>query len=279
DFIIGQNIWGDDGNVWYYTQRTLNPNVISYCTIENISDTVIDGIYCNKYRETEFFQDITYYDYHYIHSSGDSILFYADGKFNILYDFGAEKGDTIILDYYKTFNNESLKVIVDSVGELIVNEKARKIQYVTSGDGMTIEFGGYIIEGIGNTMYMFPTFDQTNKGPLRCFIEGTEKYINPYYNESGWNGQDCDQILIFSDIENLNFNKIKIFPNPVNEVLYFESCYLPISYSIYSIDGNILKNGILIEGQSINISELNQGIYFLKLLYNESYLLKKFIKL
>ncbi|MFW5879735.1 MAG: hypothetical protein ACOCUV_02815 [bacterium] len=34
---------------------------------------------------------------------------------------------------------------IDSVGKLQVNGSTRKVQYVTNGDGISIEFGGQVI--------------------------------------------------------------------------------------------------------------------------------------
>ena len=36
------------GAIWHYSQKTLNPNLISYKTIESISDTIIIGVVCKK---------------------------------------------------------------------------------------------------------------------------------------------------------------------------------------------------------------------------------------
>jgi hypothetical protein len=35
--------WAPLGSIWHYTQVTLNPDLISYTTIESVSDTVING--------------------------------------------------------------------------------------------------------------------------------------------------------------------------------------------------------------------------------------------
>ena len=40
---------------------------------------------------------------------------------------------------------------IDSVKTILVSGQQRKVQFVTCGDGMIIEFGGQVIQGIGNT--------------------------------------------------------------------------------------------------------------------------------
>lgn len=72
---------------------------------------------------------------------------YKENSFNLLYDFGAYTGETITLgSYYKTHNGLPLHMTIDSVKTILVSGQERKIQFVTCGDGMIIEFGGQIIQ-------------------------------------------------------------------------------------------------------------------------------------
>ena len=41
------------GAIWHFTQWTINPDLISFKTIESISDTTINGIQCRKMIEVE----------------------------------------------------------------------------------------------------------------------------------------------------------------------------------------------------------------------------------
>ncbi|WP_304344750.1 T9SS type A sorting domain-containing protein [Chryseobacterium koreense] len=57
---------------------------------------------------------------------------------------------------------------------------------------------------------------------------------------------------------------IKIFPNPVTEILNFESALTFNSYEILDASGKILTQNMLSQKQ-INVSKLSKGVYFLKL--------------
>ena len=74
--------------------------------------------------------------------------------------------------------------------------------------------------------------------------------------------------------ENFSAEKIKVYPNPVNNILYIENI-ADSNYEIYDITGKIVLNGI---GNQINVSSLEKGVYFLKVILEEKIITQKFIK-
>lgn len=273
--------WAQDGNIWYYTQRTINPDVIAYCTFESVTDTVINGISCKKIIETEYHEKgIAREIPHYMYSNGDSVFFFKEDEFHLLYDFSADKGDVISLGYYETYDGKPLEMEIDSVGNLQVNGSTRKVQYVKCGDGISIEFGGHVIQGIGNTMYMFPTFDENKKGPLRCYLNDKgSRFINPFYQGQSWNRQDCDQIMLSSRIIDSEEDDISIFPFPAKDYIIIRNVSAKTGFSIFDLNGSVLKQGVIFNySEQINISDLDPGIYFLKLFNKDLELTKKIIK-
>lgn len=71
------------------------------------------------------------------------------------------------------------------------------------------------------------------------------------------------------------FSNIKIFPNPASETIQVSGINNPENYVIYNILGTKLKQGSISKNESIMVSELPPGLYFLKL---ESGYTSKFIK-
>ncbi len=49
-FSWSQN-FAPEGSLWHYSYYDINPDVVSYATIESESDTVIDGTSCMKMLE------------------------------------------------------------------------------------------------------------------------------------------------------------------------------------------------------------------------------------
>ena len=70
---------------------------------------------------------------------------------------------------------------------------------------------------------------------------------------------------------------LKVYPNPVSEVLRIEgiSSFSNINFQIFDIHGQLVKTGSINPSNSISVSDLPQGMYFLKL---ENGMLAKFIK-
>jgi hypothetical protein len=254
------------GSVWHYTQGTTNPNVTSFKTLESVADTTINGIACKKIVEVERYFDTVNVSYRYMYAENDSVRFFADENFHLLYDFGAMEGDTVVLDYFATHNGTPLKMIIDSTGTIMVNDQERKIQYITCGDGMVIEFGHHVIEGIGNTSFMFPTPDFSLNGPLRCYQDNnTALYLNPYhYPDYGWNHEDCEEII--TGIEETGLNRgTAIFPNPATTTISILNINQPTAYKIYNPDGRMMLSGTATESSKINITGLAQGVYFIQM--------------
>lgn len=68
-----------------------------------------------------------------------------------------------------------------------------------------------------------------------------------------------DEILASAENETEN---ISIFPNPVSNTFTISGINDFQRLSIYSIDGRLVKHEMVSSGQSIDISELPQGLYY-----------------
>jgi hypothetical protein len=263
------------GATWHYSYQTINPNLISFEKIESISDTTINGIACRKLKSD------TSNEANYVYSKNDSVFVYKGNSFNLLYDFGANTGETITLgNYYRTNNGLPLVMTIDSVKTIVVSGQQRKVQFVTCGDGMIIEFGGQVIQGIGNTNYMFPTLDFAPQGPLRCYQEtNSSLFINPYYTYGNWNKTDCEQLIVINNLaETETKNSISIYPNPTNNYLNVNGIELNSEYRIYNTTGRKIIQGIFFNSNPINIQTLENGIYYIEIKYIDLKTTKKFVK-
>jgi len=72
---------------------------------------------------------------------------------------------------------------------------------------------------------------------------------------------------------------INIYPNPANlifNLVYNGSLFFPFSYEISDLNGNVIKRDLL-QYHQVDVSNLSQGTYFLKLISNEEYSIKKFM--
>jgi len=72
-----------------------------------------------------------------------------------------------------------------------------------------------------------------------------------------------------------SFTNFTIYPNPAQEVLKIESQHHIESVKIYSLLGKLIKNEF---NNSIDISELKMGLYFVQVTIDGKTVTKKFIK-
>lgn len=268
------------GAIWHNSQTDwINPDIITYKTIESVSDTTILGKSCKKLIEVErLYSDTIQTFTHYMYSENDSVIFYKDNSFHLLYDFGAEAGDTVVLDYFLTSEGTPLLMIIDSTATIEINGGERKLQYITCGDGLVVEFGGPVIEGIGSTYFLFPTYDGTVNGPLRCYQdEFIGLYINYFYNNFGWNYEDCNQII--TDMDEPGHSNVMItYPNPSSDNIFIKNANPSSGYKIIDMNGNLIEQGKLDLSGKISIQDFSQGIYILQLITDNQVTVKKIVK-
>lgn len=100
-------------------------------------------------------------------------------------------------------------------------------------------------------------------GLIRCFknerlglIEFEQIWdINPFVF-------DCNQV---SSISDLHSNQLKIYPNPVENILVMENEEAITTFQIFDLFGKEIKRGSLSFGKSqLELTNLKSGIYFIK---------------
>lgn len=76
-----------------------------------------------------------------------------------------------------------------------------------------------------------------------------------------------DTSKVVLDIENHEYknDKISIHPNPSNSFVQLEGLDVLKEYTIYNTTGNEVKKGIINGTEKINVQDLSNGLYFLKL--------------
>jgi hypothetical protein len=69
-----------------------------------------------------------------------------------------------------------------------------------------------------------------------------------------------------TSIQNTLFTKLKIYPNPTDDILLFHNrdLFNTITYGIYSLTGQLLQAGVL-TGNSIDLTGYRKGLYLLRL--------------
>ncbi|SRR5690554_1360819 len=134
------------------------------------------------------------------------------------------------------------------------------------------------LEGVGKIGYACSTGIEVNGG-LVCY---TKQGINIQFKEI-----DCDSFPVPNRV-NLSVNpeissmsKVQVYPNPTDGILIIDSDSqsMIINYFILNLNGSIVKNGNIGQNYTeINISDLSNGIYFLKIENENSTEFRKIVK-
>lgn len=104
--------------------------------------------------------------------------------------------------------------------------------------------------------------------------------INAFYNTV--NKPNCLQAINVGITEVVKQNDFSLFPNPAKSSITVSSTIIgavKVDYEIVDVLGKVIISNENSSGKfSININELNSGIYFLRLQVNNSVVVKKFVK-
>ena len=184
----------------------------------------------------------------------------------LLYDYDLEEGDFFLDDSDHPMQVTEVSTIIDNNG---VSRK--KISFSFTGLTDVTEFW---IEGVGSNRGFMHVgqweADHDSDGEmyhLLCYhVNDDVIFVNPEYNT-------CD----IDEIEENNFDNISIYPNPASEVIkILNNNNLNItSIEIIDLTGRTVMNAENCE--EINISELSEGQYFVKISGETSIVKKLFI--
>jgi len=282
----GQKQFAPLNTVWNYEGHSLN------CQGNHIQYRVEDEIFIDD-------KDCSViYSYHSddanptFKSTGDSLIvwenerkvyFLEDSTFYLLFDFTLEVGDTVV--YYSPTDRGLLSTDPDAFGDkpiaetyviedvidiVVDNQTLKKFDtwgpasfcYIENlgctGHRLTGECCFYVASGCF--------------GGLQCYNNGTIEYITDQNfvtpNPACPLPDATNDIL--SDVE------IALFPNPASEFLNIQSTVEFTDISILNLKGELSKSTSYSE--TIDISSLSSGIYFIRLQAEKGVVIKKFIK-
>lgn len=124
--------------------------------------------------------------------------------------------------------------LVDESGELFVSTLATDAQNPTYTELNDLDL-----------------ISSTNSGFSNFPLENTVYRFSPKANAS---------------VDDLFFQKVKVYPNPTNDILHFDNVTETKTYKIYDIKGALLKTGIVSKNQNkIDVSALPTALYILKI--------------
>lgn len=253
---------------WYYTYYNTFPQShfeVAYCDITG--DTLIEGKTCLRLQFSKG-AGCAMMGSEFIRQENNRMYSWNRDKsrFDLLYDFNLNAGQS----YNLVTTYENAKITIDSTSVINVNGSTRKVQFVSSNNPQ-LEFYGAIIEGIGNTRFLYPgngVCDPFNYAGLRCFDDGT----NTFHYSTG----DC---ALYSSIADKSLPTLNISPNPFCDKLEIATSTEHNEIFILDLNGKVVfQQNMTGRAVQLDLKELASGAYLLKVLNASGESYQKLIK-
>jgi hypothetical protein len=268
---LKSQMYATPGSQWHYNNPKLSGS--SYARITLGGTVTIASKVCtqlNYYSETlDYISHSTYthsqIPYRYIYENNNVVYLYNQHTtiFDTLYNYNASIGSKWLLPANYTYTsttpcNKTTVTVIDT-GHTTIQGISLKWLKVN---------GDTILERIGFLNQYFFQYDNCTGmldyfegGGLRCFSDN--QILN--YNKTA---NACNYLYSYVSIKEVGINNaFKIYPNPTNSIVNVE-CFVVnnenYKIEITNIVGQKLKEEVLkFEKQSINLIDLQNGIYFL----------------
>lgn len=277
-FALFSQVWVKSNPVWHYDYWTIGE--YGFIKIEQTGDTVLNGYDCQVLSGTKHMFFITGPNGDIAHSatnwgrwftraSNDTVFYWKNEKFNVLYDFSASAGDSWLLEDETVWFecNDSSYTKVESVGTVDLDgEQAIQLNLVDSV-GSSYGLTGPVNSHFGAMGgFLFPSERNCDSSQIVEFYQYEFKCFQDdslIYNPSG---EDCEYLLTHLSLaENSSFTGT-IAPNPANDLLHVTLPGGAADYRIITLAGQEMETGMLAEQTSdLNVAQLSEGMYILQL--------------
>lgn len=253
------------GNEWYYEITSISGEIY-YQHLEYACDTTIDDKKVKVIVKTNSLYDLRYNEQpvlEYIYEENNRVYWWNNtlNEFTVLYDFAAKPGyEWVIL-----VGDNSITMHVDDVWYYV--KDARWYKALTVSDENDV-FSGTILCGIGHLTSFFPEKlldDKTDfeVDGLRCFWKDDVLLLKE-------SNVECD--YVYNDyhfgIDDNEAPAFTIYPNPATDAVTIDSDPAKMQFITSQIELMDIRGqriDIRVKDNQIDVSNLQNGIYFIKI--------------
>jgi len=201
----------------------------------------------------------------YVYSQNDSVFFYSEVSedFELLYDFGAEPGETWTIEgLFGPEFEDNITLEMQGSYQQPIGDTSVRVMEVTVTPLLPFEWGTLIYAGIGNNFFHIPySFDLVGTNSLRglrCYSDGENEFqFVPYA---------CDTSIISSAREpEIAGPEISVFPNPATDrlMVLWDAQDGQLLFTLYNPLGQVMLQQILSAVSSeVVLENLASGVYY-----------------
>jgi hypothetical protein len=276
------------GATWHYTAKEVfgGPGDEYALEARVIKDTIVHNKMCREIWADQLCWHPS--ETQYVYNQGDSVFLYDAllEDFKLIYDFNGTTGDRIVIPIPRQEEAviDTVILTIDSTDAIEINNIELKVQFVTYQVKYTIPSGNpdfsyssEIIEIIGDTYFLFHipldatrVCDANYSDGLRCY---EDSYLGHY--ETGI-APACDYSYV--SVEDVPIHTHTVYPNPTNGELFLENEFVGL-HTVEVIESNGRKIRTFTGNDPIDLKDLQNGIYFLKIIDKElNFYIEKVIK-
>lgn len=278
--LLAQNSLLHPNRLWSMVEVHCQPNGNLYSShyLKLAGDTIIEG---ESYNKLDYSQDETqtiWYEYGgFIRETPEGKVYYRRSGLGegLIYDFGAELGDTVVVLNHELIP-EPLNMVVIQEDSLLLEDGWHRM-LVLEDDAYPGEETW--IEGVGSISGIVKSCQKAfgsscGDFELLCSSDaGFTIYVSPNYS-SCW--------YVYTRIDDFKeINPLKLYPNPVQEVLHIEGDFL-IQGGTYLVRLLDFTGKLVLEQETnsseLDLSTLGSGMYFLQLQTNAANYSGKIVK-
>lgn len=278
---MNAQVFGYPGATWVFSSPYMAGVCFEYYEKwEYVQDTTILGVPVKDIFITghlilppPFPNGQTSFDHQYFKLNGDTVWLFvkSDSTWQELYNFSVQIGDTVMnpmgnkLNYWAVECSDSIPyndvALVTDAG--IVNVSGQMLRYYTihyytgwMNDSAYQTYYERIITG----SYWHPSDNFWCGAVAECFTPG----LVCYKDNGMMTDSICNDLSWFETVsleENIEQPGIKIYPNPVQDILFINSPQGDTEkYMVFSVDGKLILPNLQ---SPVPVSHLPPGIYFL----------------
>ncbi|NOQ73368.1 MAG: T9SS type A sorting domain-containing protein [Crocinitomix sp.] len=274
-------VWVDNGATWHY--EFWQPFMSGYVEMNYDRDTTIDGISCQVIETTQYkffdgggFAGSTIRPIQITYVSGDTVFYRSNGAFFVLFDFGAEIGDTWMISDVPSLEyvdcDEVSVIQVTGTGVMdIAGESYRYLDLEPTSNspygfvGRYVERFGLLSTGLEQFRYLFPQEVECDGipdgGALEFGYSGFLCFEDDSFSLYSPTSSSCTKVV--SVPENSELVDVKCYPNPATNILEISAANPIDQLQVYSSVGEYVMTVNVSEYVAqIDVSTLSRGIYF-----------------